>query len=398
MFGNVNVDYKPCKSHAQLKRSEEYILGRQSEQLRDGVVKTADNLYWGINCDRDNFQRDVMVTRELFGKKKSKNAILAHKLSISFHPDDNEKISYSEAFKIAKEFAEKFMKDYEVLFAVHTDTEHIHVHFLIGNCNTETGKAFRRSRKDLYEMSEFFGQQCAERGFLNSVRENYYGDTPVREKLGERQMKAMGKETFKDELREVIIEEIADKNNHTLEDVVNALMRDYNVECRVRGNTISYKHPNFTDKSGKPASVRGKKLGEKFTVKGINNELDKKRTAERETGSSIYDEGCTETRCLQDFKEVSSTERNANSGSAGAFITGASGRNAESVIYEKGNSRRGESGQAGINTAVNSTGNRKNTRGLYEEYARKVRRNERESAEAAERRKRVQKRRGEESR
>lgn len=94
MFGNVNVDYKPCKSVTQLKNAADYILGRQASQIRDSVVKTADNLYWGMNCDRDNFARDVQLTRQIFGKRKSKNAILAHKMSISFHPDDNDKIDY----------------------------------------------------------------------------------------------------------------------------------------------------------------------------------------------------------------------------------------------------------------------------------------------------------------
>ncbi|MCM1228323.1 MAG: relaxase/mobilization nuclease domain-containing protein [Clostridium sp.] len=129
MFGNVNVDYKPCKSATQLQRAADYILGRQAEQIRDGVVKTAPNLYWGINCDRDNFLRDVLMTRELFGKQKSKNANLAYKMSFSFHPDDNDKLTYDEAFRIAKEFADKFLKGYEALFALHTDSEHIHVRF-----------------------------------------------------------------------------------------------------------------------------------------------------------------------------------------------------------------------------------------------------------------------------
>ena len=294
MFGNVNVDYKPCKSTVQLQRAADYILGRQAEQIQKGIIKTAENLYWGINCDRDKFAHDVLMTRILFGKRETKNSILAHKMSISFHPDDNDKITYDEAFRIAKEFAEKFMKGYEVLFAVHTDTEHTHVHFLIGNCHTETGKAYRRNQKDLYDMCEFFGSQCEQRGLIHSIRKDFYhhDEHTEKEKVGEHRMKAKGKETFKDELREVIQIELADPNNYTLENVVNALMKHYSVECRVKGNTISYRHPNFTNKNGKSASVRGSKLGEKYTVKGIKNELAKK-SAEQTRG--INYERTTET-------------------------------------------------------------------------------------------------------
>ena len=277
MFGNVNVDYKPCKSQIQLDRASRYMLGELPEQQQAGVIKTAPHLCWEMNCDRNIYSCDILTTRKLFGKRDNKRTNLAFKMSLSFSPDDNDKLTYEEVFNIAKEFAEKFFDGYQVMFAVHTDKPHKHVHFLVGNCHIETGKAYRRSQKDLQTMCEFFGEQCMKRSLTNSVRRDYYNDSPERDKetFAEKQMKAKGKETFKDELREVIRIECADPNNKTLEDVVNALMKHYHVECRVKGNTISYRHPNYTDKSGKLVSVRGSKLGDKYTVKGINYELGK---------------------------------------------------------------------------------------------------------------------------
>lgn len=279
MFGNVKVNYTSCKSKVAVERTAHYILGKLPQQIKDGVIKTAPNLYWDINCDRDNFPRDVMMTRKLFGKRNSGNANLSYQISISFSPEDRDKLTNEEVFRIAKDFAEKFFQGYEVLFAVHIDKPHPHAHFLIGNCNTVTGKAFRRNERDLYNMCEYLGEQCQKRGLVHSMREDYYNHdldgSPDKETFAEKQMKAKGKETFKDELREVIRIECADPNNKTLEDVVNALMKHYHVECRVKGNTISYRHPNFTDKSSKLVSVRGSKLGDKYTVKGIKYELTK---------------------------------------------------------------------------------------------------------------------------
>lgn len=284
MFGNVNVDYQPCKTVAQLQKAADYMLGRLPEQIRDRVVKTAPNLYWGMGCDRDNYARDVLMTRNLFGKRPNGKNNLAFKVSISFSPDDNDKLTYDEVFRIAKEFTDKYFQGYEVLFAAHTDKPHKHVHFLIGNCHIETGRAYRRNQRDLYDMCEFFGEQCMKRGLINSVRKDYFNDNPDRDKetFVEIQMKAKGKETFKDELREVIRIECADPNNKTLEDVVNALMKHYHVECRVKGNTISYRHPEYTDKNGKLVSVRGSKLGDKYTVKGIKYELTKIQRGQEE--------------------------------------------------------------------------------------------------------------------
>lgn len=100
-----------------------------------------------------------------YSRYKQKD-ILAHKMSISFHPEDNDKLTYEEADKIAREFAHIFFwsKGYEAMWAVHTDTEHIHVHFIVSNCNLKDGKSFRRGMPELKEMSQFFGEQCKKTG------------------------------------------------------------------------------------------------------------------------------------------------------------------------------------------------------------------------------------------
>ena len=173
-------------------------------------------------------------------------------------------------------------KGHEVLFAVHTDQKHIHVHFLISNCNFNTGKSYRRNKKDLWDMSAFLGEKCVEYGLENSIRDDFYKDKDKdnqRDKItfAEKKMTERGKETFKEELREVIREEIQNPANKTLDDVVNALLKNYSVETRIAGNTISYRHPEYQDKNNNLVSVRGSKLGDSFTVKGISHELEKSK-------------------------------------------------------------------------------------------------------------------------
>ena len=232
MFGNVKVDYKPCKTVTQLKRACDYILGRLHSQIRNGVVKTEDHLYDAFDCDRDHFAQEVLLTRQAFRKPIDGKKNLAYKISISFHPEDNERLTHEQAYDIAKDFAAKFFfsKGYDVLFAVHTDTAHIHAHFIIGNCNRNTGKAFRRHEAELHEMSEYFGKECASLGLQHSVRESFYSERRdrMRKAFGESQMERKGAESFKSELREVIEIECADPRNNTLDDVVRALREHYN--------------------------------------------------------------------------------------------------------------------------------------------------------------------------
>lgn len=320
-FGNVNVRYKPCRSVAQLKYAANYMLGRNRDQLKNGIVKTAPDLYMALGCNRENFANNVLVTRKVHGLKSRKDKdILAHKISISFHPDD--KVAYAAAYQIARDFAEMYAysKGYEVLFAVHTDTDHVHAHFLIGNCNMENGRSYRRNQRDLYEMSEYFGEQCVKHGFLNSVRENFFNKNSdkIRDKqtFAETQMKKRGAESFKDELREVIQIELADSRNRTFDDVIRALKNHYNVECRVAGNTISYRHPEYLDKNGKPVSVRGSRLGNLYTRKGIEYELTKKFVTGRGTKNSepFADYG----RVTAELERFVGADRGLPRGNAGA--------------------------------------------------------------------------------
>ena len=281
VFGNVNVKYNPCKSIAQLKSAADYILGKRKEQIADGIEKTRPELYSAFGCNCDNFANSLIITRKMHQKKYSRykpKEILAQKVSISFHPDD--KLTYEEAYKIVEQFAQEFFwsKGYEVLFAVHTDTDHIHAHFLVSNCNQNDGKSFRRGPKELVEMSKYFGEQCREKGLTKSVRDTFYSQDKERENLtfAEQQMKKRGKLSFKDEIKTYIRLVLNYECTKTVQDVVEMLGLIYGMNIRLKGKTISYALPYDLNKGGKPQAVRGSKLGKRFTVEGIEQYLQEK--------------------------------------------------------------------------------------------------------------------------
>ena len=331
--------------------------------------------------------------------------ILAHKMSISFHPDDNSKLNYQTAFNIAKEFAERYFhsKGYEVLLAVHTDTEHIHAHFLISNCNMDTGKSYQRNQKDLHEMSEFFEQQCLDYGLINSVRDSFYNHDLETAKdkncLAEKQMKKRGVETFKDELRDVIQQEIADPANKTFDDVIKALMTNWNVETRVAGNTISYRHPEYRDKNNNLVSVRGSKLGEIYTRKGIEHYVKKKqrkhenylpeaggRTAGSDIGTDSY-----RTEGGRNVQQNQSTTETGNE-----FAVAARGHKQfmdENVVNAGGERQRSGGQVSSIFDVVNDESSVSSIDRFYDRYTRRAENAKQQAIEAAERAEPVRKKR-----
>ncbi len=289
VFGNVNVKYTPCKSIAQLKSAADYILGQRKEQIAEDVVKTRPELYNAFGCCRDNFTNSLIITRKMHQKKYSQykqKEILAQKLSISFHPEDRDKLTYEEAYKMAEQFAYKFFwsKGYEVLYAVHTDTEHIHAHFLVSNCNRKDGTSFRRGPKALVEMSKYLGEQCQKRGLVHSIRDSFYGADKNRENLTfvEHQMKKRGKLSFKDEIKTYIRLVLNDNQIKTVQDAVEMLERIYGMDIRLKGKTISYALPYDLNKGGRTKAVRGSRLGKQFTVEGIKQYLREKERKQLE--------------------------------------------------------------------------------------------------------------------
>lgn len=296
VYGNVNVNYSYCKSVAQLKSAADYILGTKKEQIKEGIQKTRPDLYGAFGCNRDNFANSLLITRKMHDKKYSRykqKDILAQKMSISFHPDDNDKLTYEEADKIAREFAHKFFwsKRYEAMWAVHTDTEHIHVHFIVSNCNVKTGKSFRRGMPELKEMSQFFGEQCMERGLTHSVRDTFYNEerTQERKSFAECQMQKHDKLSFKEEIKAYVRLAMNSTETRTLEDVVEMLKKIYLMDIRLKGNTISYALPYHAGETGKAQAVRGSKLGSRFTVAGIRQYMQEKEQKQVEYRRTMKD-------------------------------------------------------------------------------------------------------------
>ena len=296
IYGNVNVNYSYCKSVAQLKSAADYILGTKKEQIKEGIQKTRADLYGAFGCNRDNFANSLLITRKMHDKKYSRykqKDILAQKMSISFHPDDNDKLTYEEADKIAREFAHKFFwsKRYEAMWAVHTDTEHIHVHFIVSNCNVKTGKSFRRGMPELKEMSQFFGEQCMERGLTHSVRDTFYNEerTQERKSFAECQMQKHDKLSFKEEIKTYVRLAMNSTETRTIADVVEMLEKIYLMDIRLKGNTISYALPYHAGKTGKAQAVRGSKLGSRFTVAGIREYMQEKEQKQVEYKRTMQD-------------------------------------------------------------------------------------------------------------
>jgi hypothetical protein len=84
--------------------------------------------------------QDMLLTKNLFGKTAGRQ--YAHFVQ-SFH--DKDPITPELAFQIGKEYIASLeqLRDFQVLMAVHTGTDNMHIHYIINSVNSkdEIGRA-----------------------------------------------------------------------------------------------------------------------------------------------------------------------------------------------------------------------------------------------------------------
>lgn len=120
-----------------LKKTMEYIMNPS---------KTENGLYVGsINCFPENALQAMIETQSQYTWKNNNlgtHERLGYHMTISFSPE--EQVSAETAFQVMQEFGEALVKkDYEAVYAVHTDAEHMHGHLCFSSVNMNTGRKYR---------------------------------------------------------------------------------------------------------------------------------------------------------------------------------------------------------------------------------------------------------------
>ncbi|MCL2703423.1 MAG: relaxase/mobilization nuclease domain-containing protein [Defluviitaleaceae bacterium] len=99
----------------------------------------------------------MVRTKNVFGKTTGRQ--YAHFVQ-SFHSQDN--ITPEMAYRIGIEYISKIKQwnDYQIAMAVHTDTENMHIHYVINSVNSKTGAKWQCSKQDLKHFREQSDELC----------------------------------------------------------------------------------------------------------------------------------------------------------------------------------------------------------------------------------------------
>lgn len=108
----------------------------------------------------DGMYRQMEDVKKQFHKERNRQGM--HYV-LSFSGEEEKYIGVNEALRIGYAVAD-FFRGWQVVFGIHTDTDNLHIHFVVNGTSYETGKAFDMGPAGLQEVKEY----------IKAVVWNYY--------------------------------------------------------------------------------------------------------------------------------------------------------------------------------------------------------------------------------
>jgi len=210
-------------------------------------IVTVRNLF-----EDEDYAKQFEETAALYGKGKGYNERKYYHFKLSCARQDH--LSPQEAHKFAEEVAEKLFRDCECVLATHTNTETVHSHIVVNAVDPLTGKKLQFSPKDYAAMKDEVNRLGKRHGYTETEFRKRGKNSRT---AAERKIILNGGTSWKEELREVIVEAIG--KSKTEQEFKDYLKEAYGVEITRSGKDYSYLHPQ------KKKPIRGTKLGTNYT-------------------------------------------------------------------------------------------------------------------------------------
>ncbi|SFR77542.1 relaxase/mobilization nuclease domain-containing protein [Anaeromicropila populeti] len=151
---NKNGQKITYKSLASVKRLIHYILRED---------KTNENLMGGVYCNYNTAYDEFVLTKSNYNKcPKTEGEITDNRQAIHLVQSfDKGEITSELAKKIADEFIQhNEFEGFQIVYAVHTDREHIHTHYVINSVNYETGYHWHKPKDIIPALQKWNDELC----------------------------------------------------------------------------------------------------------------------------------------------------------------------------------------------------------------------------------------------
>ena len=229
-------------------------------------MKTASGLYVGGRhiSDIKHATEEMMQVKEFFGKMDGR--VATHGI-ISLDASESDPRNAGKLMQLLNDLMESIFPEHQVVYAVHTNTENLHIHFIINTVGLD-GKKIHMDKKFMREVME---------PTVNTLAEKY-GFTPNETWKKEKKKDPMPIASRKILLREMI--DIAIEQTDEF-DAFIAFLRDQGIIVNV-GKNITVQTEEM------PFAMRTGQLGENYSIRAIRRRLEEKYNPFKDVKAGDY--------------------------------------------------------------------------------------------------------------
>lgn len=115
--------------------------------------KTVSNFIGSKGLKSEHFSEEMQETSNKFGKNKG---VQVRHFIVSF--DEDEVNNPKQVFDIGDRICDTLSDEYETVFAVHENTENLHIHIAMNSVSFVDGHRYKGTRKEFYKMKTNINQ------------------------------------------------------------------------------------------------------------------------------------------------------------------------------------------------------------------------------------------------
>ena len=267
---NVSANSSTRSGASQIQSSIAYIENPEKVGVRIGDnagmqvgnelsyvmndMKTLDGLYVGCRhiSDIKNATEEMMQIKEFYGKLDGR--VATHGV-ISLDESESDPKNAGKLMLLLDELMQKVFPDNQVVYAVHTNTENLHIHFILNTVGLD-GKKIHMDKNFMKEILE---------ANLNDLAEKY-GFTP-----NEKWQKKKEAETIPLVQRKILLRGLIDNAIEQTDDFAAFI-----AYLRADGLTVNVGKNLSLQMEGMSHAMRTGQLGSNYTIEGICSRLASK--------------------------------------------------------------------------------------------------------------------------
>lgn len=225
--------------------------------------KTEECLWVGGNCGTEALEvyEAMLETKRSYEKMYGRQG---YHFILSFQPGE---LSTEQAYQVVNEFCEKYLgEDYDYVFAIHDDREHLHGHICFNSVSRTTGYKYRYEQGDWEKYIQPITDRVCEK---NGLEKLHYENQRVGKSYGEHLAETKEQMTWKKIIQLDI--DVAISKSNSFDDFLNHMKQqgyDFRFgKLKEHGNYMTFYAP------GAERGRRDRSLGEGYTLQDIQKRI-----------------------------------------------------------------------------------------------------------------------------